>query len=301
MIVSLIVACDEQLVIGRGAELPWRLSADLKRFKSLTMGHTLVMGRKTYESIGRPLPGRVSIVLTRQRDWSAPGVSVVHSLDDALRLASADSEVFVIGGADVFRAAWERADRLYLTRVLATTTGDVRLDPWDESAWRLVSREAIPADEKNEYPSAFERYERIASFATRQGFAMNAADQEIWNLNQRLLNSIVQGDWAAYEQLCHSSLTCFEAETRGQLVEGLPFHKYYFELGGGTPAKRQVTMAAPHLRWLGADAAVLSYVRLTQYLDANGAAQTARVEETRVWQKIDGRWQHVHFHRSTSN
>lgn len=129
---------------------------------------------------------------------------------------------------------------------------------------------------------------------------MSSSDQELIDVNQKLLDAIVGGDWETYRQLCHESLTCFEPETRGQVVVGLPFHKFYFDLGGPS-SRRLVTMASPHVRWLGPDAAVLSYVRLTQYLDANGAPQTSRVEETRVWQKIDGRWQHVHFHRSSSN
>lgn len=168
MIVSLIVALDEERVIGRDGGLPWRLSADLKRFKALTMGHHLVMGRKTYDSIGRPLPGRTSIVLTRQVGWSAPGVLAAASLDDALTLARADSEVFVIGGAELFLLAWPSAQRLYLTRVHAKVAGDVRLDPWDESQWRLVSRDSRPADEKNEYPYSFEIYERIAAQQLRE-------------------------------------------------------------------------------------------------------------------------------------
>jgi len=293
MIVSLIVALDDNGVIGRDGGLPWRLSADLRRFKSLTMGHHLVMGRKTFDSIGRPLPGRTSIVLTRQTGWSAPGVLVAASLADALALAGHDSEVFVIGGAELFRQAWPRVARLYLTRVHAKVEGDVRLDPWDESRWRLVSRESGPADAQNQYPYSFEVYTRA------EEPQMPTLEQELLDLNQQLLECIVGGDWAKYKQLCHESLTCFEPETRGQVVIGLPFHKYYFDLGGPA-SKRLVTMASPHVRMMGPDAAVLSYARLTQYLDANSAPQTSRVEETRVWQKIDGRWQHVHFHRSTS-
>lgn len=169
MIVSLIVALDEDRVIGRDGTLPWRLSADLRRFKAITMGHPLIMGRKTYDSIGRPLPGRTSIVLTRQADWSAAGVLVAPTLDAALELAArtdvptADSaaEAFVIGGAEVFRTAWPRADRLYLTRVQARVPGDVRLDAWDSGEWRLIAREEHAADEKNDYPYAFETYERV--------------------------------------------------------------------------------------------------------------------------------------------
>ncbi len=126
-----------------------------------------------------------------------------------------------------------------------------------------------------------------------------SVEQELIAVNQRLLESIIQGDWATYVELCDESLTCFEAESRGQLVEGLPFHQYYFELPAGSNKKR-VTMTGTHVRVMG-EGAVLSYVRLTQYLDAAGAPQTSRVEETRVWQKVGGRWKHVHFHRSTSN
>ena len=121
---------------------------------------------------------------------------------------------------------------------------------------------------------------------------------EILAVNQRLLESIVNQNWEAYAELCDATLTCFEPESRGQVVEGMAFHKYYFDLPGGKTA-RNVTMSQPHVRMLGPDAAVLSYVRLTQYLDAAGVPQTSRVEETRVWQKIDGKWKHVHFHRST--
>lgn len=164
MIVALIVALDDDRVIGRDGGLPWRLSADLRRFKAITMGHHLIMGRKTYESIGRPLPGRTSIVLTRQPDWSAaPEVLVARDWDAAVALAQGDDQVFVIGGADVFRLAWPHADRLYLTRVRARVTGDVWLDAWDESAWRLTSRETGEPDDKNQFPYAFEVYDRVAS------------------------------------------------------------------------------------------------------------------------------------------
>jgi hypothetical protein len=128
-----------------------------------------------------------------------------------------------------------------------------------------------------------------------------AADlsQQLLDLNQKLLVAIVSGDWKTYETLCDPSITCFEPEARGQVVVGMTFHKYYFDLPGSPqkPAKN-VTMSQPHVRLLGDDAAVLSYVRLTQSLDANGSPQTGRVEETRVWQKIGGQWKHVHFHRS---
>ena len=121
--------------------------------------------------------------------------------------------------------------------------------------------------------------------------------RELLAVNERLLASIAARDWEAYQSLCDASLSAFEPEARGQLVEGLAFHKYYFDLGGAkTPSN--VTICSPHVRMLGTDAAVVSYVRLVQYVDASGAAQTAKSEETRVWQRRDGRWQHVHFHRS---
>jgi hypothetical protein len=128
-----------------------------------------------------------------------------------------------------------------------------------------------------------------------------AADlsQQLLDLNQKLLVSIVNGDWKTYESLCDASITCFEPEARGQLVVGMPFHNYFFDLPGSpqNPAK-VVTMSQPHVRLMGDSAAVLTYVRLTQSLDDNGVPHIGRVEETRVWQKIDGHWKHVHFHRS---
>jgi ketosteroid isomerase-like protein len=123
--------------------------------------------------------------------------------------------------------------------------------------------------------------------------------QQLLDVNQKLLVAIVGGDWKTYESLCDPSITCFEPEARGQLAVGMAFHKYYFDLPGA-PQKppKNVTMSQPHLRLLGESAAVLSYVRLTQSLDAGGQPQTGRMEETRVWQRIDGHWKHVHFHRS---
>jgi calcium/calmodulin-dependent protein kinase (CaM kinase) II len=124
----------------------------------------------------------------------------------------------------------------------------------------------------------------------------NSSALELLALNQRLLESILAADWATYESLCDPSLSAFEPEGRGQRIEGLPFHRFYFERGGcGDP--RQVTMASPHVRLMG-DAAVVSYVRLVQKIDAAGAPITIATEETRVWQRREGRWRHVHFHRS---
>jgi calcium/calmodulin-dependent protein kinase (CaM kinase) II len=121
--------------------------------------------------------------------------------------------------------------------------------------------------------------------------------QAVLDANQRLLHAIVGGDWSTYEQLCDPTITCFEPESRGHLVSGMPFHRFYFELGG---AKNpfNVTMASPDVRMLGDDAAVITYVRHVQRLDGDGLPQTSHVEETRVWQRQKGGWKHVHFHRS---
>ncbi len=129
---------------------------------------------------------------------------------------------------------------------------------------------------------------------------MSDVRAELLSLNQKLLNAIVGGDWNTYAALCDATLTCFEPEARGQLVEGMPFHKFYFDLPAGPkPAvATNVTMASPHVRLLGPDAAVLCYLRLNQKLDAAGVPVTVAVEETRVWQKVGGAWKHVHFHRS---
>jgi calcium/calmodulin-dependent protein kinase (CaM kinase) II len=128
-------------------------------------------------------------------------------------------------------------------------------------------------------------------------------EAELLDANRRLLDAIARGDWAGYAELCADSLTAFEEESRGQLVAGLDFHRFYFELPtierGGPTARTE--MIAPHVRVLGPDAGVVSYVRLVQSIDVEGVPVTSRSEETRVWQRIDGRWQHVHFHRSSSD
>lgn len=307
MRISLIVAMSENRVIGREGQLPWRLSADLRRFKQLTMGHHLIMGRKTFESIGRVLPGRTSIVVTRQPGYRAQGVVVAPSLTDALRHAeqAGDDEAFVIGGGEIYRQILPATDRIYLTLVKAMVDGDTRFDELDYSAWKLVASEEHPADEKNAYNHSFRTYDRVTSRAetTRKEPIVEesqATIQELLNLSQQLLNCVMTGDWQAYIQLCDASLTCFEPEARGQLVEGLQFHQFYFELGGAT-GKKQVTITQPHVRLIGTDGAVVCYVRLTQSADANGDnVQTSRIEETRVWQKRNGAWKHVHFHRSAN-
>src|SRR4051812_37543796 len=125
---------------------------------------------------------------------------------------------------------------------------------------------------------------------------MSDPTDELLALTQRLLDAIAQGDWPTYEELCDPTLTAFEPEACGQLVEGLAFHRFYFH-PAERPGRRQTTLAAPRVRLMG-DAAVVTYVRLNQRADADGAAHTTAFAETRVWQRRDGRWRHVHFHRS---
>ena len=129
--------------------------------------------------------------------------------------------------------------------------------------------------------------------------SLSESDREILALNQTMLESVVSGDWNRYASFCADDVSCFEAESDGLLVEGLPFHRYYFELPGsdGAPSPVNVTMARPHLRWLGDSAVVLSYTRLTQRL-VSGEPITARCCETRIWQKINRSWKQVHVHRS---
>jgi dihydrofolate reductase len=144
-------------VIGRDNALPWRLPADLRRFKRLTLGHHLLVGRKTWESIGRPLPGRTMVVITRRRDYRAEGATIVHSLDQALAIAreAGDDEAFVAGGEQIYREAVGTADRIYLTLVHATVEGDAFFPDCDRSAWVEVEREEREADERNPHAVSF--------------------------------------------------------------------------------------------------------------------------------------------------
>lgn len=162
MRLSLIVAMSENRVIGRRGMLPWRLSADLRRFKLLTMGHHLIMGRRTFESIGRCLPGRTSVVLTRHPDYEGRGAVVVHDLQDALEYVAADSEAFVIGGEEIYRAALPLVDRIYLTLVHAVVEGDAVFPTYDPHEWRIVQRERHAADDRNEYDHSFLVMDRMS-------------------------------------------------------------------------------------------------------------------------------------------
>lgn len=143
MTVTLIAAVASNGVIGRDNDLVWRNRDDLARFKRLTMGHPLVMGRKTYDSIGRPLPGRTTIVITRQPSWSAEGVTVAHSLEEALKLAGSE-EVFVAGGGEIYAVAMPYADSLELTEVDDTLEGDAYFPAFDRTAWQQTARDPQP-------------------------------------------------------------------------------------------------------------------------------------------------------------
>ncbi len=163
MILSLLVAADENNVIGKNNQLPWHLPSDLRYFKNTTWGMPVLMGRKTFESIGKPLPGRQSIVITRNKEWKYEGVEVVHSLEDAIKKAEVlgVKEIFVIGGAEIFQAAFPQAQRLYLTRIHHSFNGDVFFTGMKEGEWKQVKNRFCSADEKNAYDHSFQVWERI--------------------------------------------------------------------------------------------------------------------------------------------
>ena len=158
-LISLIVAMAQNGVIGRDNALPWRLPADLKRFKAFTLGKIVLMGRKTFESIGRPLHGRDNLVLTRDRRWWASGVIVVHSVEQALAQAGAN-ELVAIGGAQIYRLLMPFARRIYLTHVHADVPGDTFFPDFDPTQWDDVECRMHPADEEHAYPVTFVTLER---------------------------------------------------------------------------------------------------------------------------------------------
>jgi len=178
--VALIVAVSENGVIGRDGDMPWRLPSDLKRFKALTTGHPVIMGRKTYESIGKPLPDRLNIVITRNMDWEAHGVLRVSSLPAALDLATAhlDSilaqtdedddednlprEIFIIGGGTIYEQAMDWVDSLYVTRICATIDGDTHFPSIDDAAWTVTHSQDVAKSDKDTHATRFIIYERTA-------------------------------------------------------------------------------------------------------------------------------------------
>ena len=159
--VTLLVAVARNGVIGRDNGLPWHLRSDLRRFKALTMGKPMLMGRRTSDSIGKPLPGRRSLVLTRDRSYARPGVTVVHGWEEALA-AARDEELMVVGGADVFAMALPQAGRIHWTEVDAAPAGDVVFPDFDRSAFRETFRDAHPAGDRDEHAFTFIDLERIA-------------------------------------------------------------------------------------------------------------------------------------------
>jgi dihydrofolate reductase len=160
MRLALIVAMAENRVIGRNNQLPWRIPADLRHFKALTLGKPVIMGRKTYESIGRPLPGRDNIVISADSGYQAEGCQVVHSVEQALEAAGSCEEAMIIGGANLYRQTLENADRLYLTLVKAEPEGDTWFPEIELQQWREIERQAHTADESNEYDYDFVVLER---------------------------------------------------------------------------------------------------------------------------------------------
>jgi dihydrofolate reductase len=161
MTISLLVAADEQNVIGKDNKLPWHLPSDLRYFKNLTWGMPILMGRKTYDSIGKPLPGRKTIVITRNTDWQKENVETVHSLEEAIDKAAKHGvkEIFVIGGAEIFTSAFPQAHRIYLTRIHHRFDGDVFFPSLDKT-WQLVKEKEVKADEKNAFDHSFQVWER---------------------------------------------------------------------------------------------------------------------------------------------
>ena len=162
MKLSVIVAMAANRVIGHENRLPWHLPADLKHFKATTLGKPVLMGRKTWESIGRPLPGRINIVITRDTAYEADGCVVVHSLDEAIRAAGETAEAMVIGGAELYRQALPLANKLYLTLVHGEFTGDTRFPQWRQDEWREIERVDHEPDESNLHAYSFLTLERVA-------------------------------------------------------------------------------------------------------------------------------------------
>lgn len=158
---SLIAAMTRDHVIGLDGDMPWHLPADLAHFKRLTSGKPIIMGRKTFDSIGRPLPKRRNIVITRNSDWSHNGVEVAHSLEAAIELTSQEDETMIIGGATLYNASLSAAHRLHITWIDAQVSGDTHFPKWSESEFSLVSEEFRASDDKNPYDLTFCTYDRI--------------------------------------------------------------------------------------------------------------------------------------------
>jgi dihydrofolate reductase len=165
LIISIIVAMDRNRGIGIANKLPWRLPTDLRRFRELTMGHHIVVGRKTYESIGRPLPGRQMIVVTRNMNYRPEANMVVHSVEEAISLAQSrgESEVFICGGSEIYAHSLLFAERIYLTLVDCDVAADTFFPKWDEQKWVVQQSSYFAADEQNQYPVVFKILKRQAA------------------------------------------------------------------------------------------------------------------------------------------
>ncbi|MGN6531543.1 MAG: dihydrofolate reductase [Ginsengibacter sp.] len=161
--ISHILAASENNIIGIKNGLPWRLPNDFKYFKNKTWGMPVIMGRNTYESLKKDLPGRINIVLTKKKNWNPKNVFVTHEIDEAIKKANESDarEIFIIGGGDVFKQTMDKVNRIYLTRVHTEVEGDTSYPELDTSKWKLIKEQAFPADEKNNYPYTFEVWEKI--------------------------------------------------------------------------------------------------------------------------------------------
>ncbi len=162
MIISHLVAASENNVIGKGNEIPWHLPNDLKFFKNKSWAMPVIMGRNTYESLEKPLPGRINVVITKKEDWQRNDVTVAHSIDEAIKKAceSDCNELFIIGGGEIFKQSLDIVNRIYLTRVHTTIDGDVFYPLLDETKWKLISEDPYPADEKHQFAYTFQLWER---------------------------------------------------------------------------------------------------------------------------------------------
>lgn len=160
MQLSIIVAMDRNRVIGNNDSLPWHISADLKNFKKITMGKPIVMGRKTHESIGRPLPGRENIIITRDETYQAEGCTVLNSIDEIFEHCKDVEEVMITGGSEIYKHTLNQVTRLYLTEVHAEVEGDTFFPEFNRSEWNEISREVFKADEKNDFDYSFILLER---------------------------------------------------------------------------------------------------------------------------------------------
>lgn len=158
--ISIIVAIARNRTIGRDNNLLWHISEDLRHFKAVTSGHPVVMGRKTWESLGRPLPGRENIVVTRNAGYTAEGARTAASLQEAIALFPPSTEIFIIGGGEIYRQSMEMADTMYITVVERDYEGDTFFPEWDAARWRLTSEERFERGEKFPYPFSFRKYER---------------------------------------------------------------------------------------------------------------------------------------------